>query len=79
MLHERNPEVLELYKENEEITCFDSAAELAEKIDYYLKHPEERERIALAGHARCVPAYSYEKRMESLLQWHSEHCEIGKA
>jgi len=73
MLHQRNPEVLELYRENEEIACFESAAELAEKIDYYLAHQEEREAIARAGHARCVPAYSYDNRMAELLRWHREH------
>jgi hypothetical protein len=73
MLHERNSEVLGLYKEDEEIACFDSAEELADKIDYYLAHPEEREAIARSGHARCAPAYSYDNRMATLLQWHFEH------
>jgi spore maturation protein CgeB len=68
MLHERNLEVLDLYKENKEIACFDSAEELAGKIDYYLTHPVERESIAGAGHARCVPAYSYDNRMAEILR-----------
>ncbi|MCU1286850.1 MAG: Uncharacterized protein JWO13_3200 [Acidobacteriales bacterium] len=70
MLHERNAEVLELYKEGEEVACFESAEELAGKIDYYLGHPEERLPIAKAGHARCVPAYSYDNRMAEILSWH---------
>lgn len=73
MLHERNPEVLGLYEEGKEIECFESAKELAEKIDYYLAHPQERERIARAGHARCVPAYSYDNRMSEIIRWHCEH------
>ena len=72
MLHERNFEVLELYREGEEIECFDSAEELAEKIEYYLADPAEREQIARAGYARCVPAYSYDNRMAELLRWHRE-------
>jgi spore maturation protein CgeB len=72
MLHERNAEVLELYSENKEIVCFDSAEELAEKIDYYLLHTLQRKNIARAGHARCVPAYSYDNRMAEMLRWHSE-------
>ena len=59
MLRERNSEVLDLYKENDVIGCFDSATELAKNIDYYLAHPEEHELIARVGYARCVPAYSY--------------------
>jgi len=73
MLHERNAEVLGLYKEDVEIACFSSPEELAEKIEYYLAHPIERERIAKAGHTRCVPAYSYDNRMEQILHWHSAH------
>lgn len=73
MLHQRNHEVLELYRENEEIACFESAEELAEKIDYFLAHPEERKAIARAGHERCVPAYSYDNRMAQVLRWHREH------
>jgi spore maturation protein CgeB len=76
MLHERNSEVLELYKENEEIACFDSVEELADRIDYYLAHPAEREAIARAGHARCVPAYSYDSRVADILRWHRAHCDI---
>lgn len=70
MLHERSAEVLDLYKEGEEIACFDSAEELAEKIDHYLAHPAERKSVAHAGYARCVPAYSYDNRMAELLRWH---------
>jgi spore maturation protein CgeB len=72
MLHERNAEVLELYEEGKEIACFDSPEELADKIDYFLAHPEERTAIAKAGHARCVPAYSYDNRMADILRWHRE-------
>ena len=72
MLHERSPELLELYKEGEEVACFSSPQELAEKIDYYLAHPEKRDAIAGAGHRRCVPAYSYDNRMAEILRWHEE-------
>jgi glycosyltransferase involved in cell wall biosynthesis len=70
MIHERNHEVLGLFREGFEIECFDSTQELAEKIDYYLAHPKEREGIARAAHERCVPAYSYDSRMLAILQYH---------
>jgi spore maturation protein CgeB len=72
MLHERTPEVLEQYEEGREVACFGSVEELAEKIDYYLAHPEERQAIARAGHLRCVPAYSYDRRMAEILDYHTE-------
>lgn len=70
MLHERTPELLELYDEGKEVACFGSAEELAEKNQYYLAHPAKREAIARAGHARCVPAYSYDNRVKEILRYH---------
>ncbi len=85
MLHERNDEVLELFEEGKEIVCFSSIEELVETIIYYLAHAQERQAIATGGHARCVPAYSYDNRMAELLRWHyrateqSEFASIGAA
>jgi spore maturation protein CgeB len=73
MLHERTPELLELYEEGREVTAFGSVEELASKIEYYLAHPEEREAIAHAGHVRCVPAYSYDSRVKEILRYHDSH------
>jgi hypothetical protein len=72
MLHERNEEVLSFYREGVEVECFDSAEEMAEKIDYYLSHPSKREAIARAGHSRCVPAYSYDERVKEILRYYQE-------
>jgi len=74
MLHERTSELLEQYEEGHEVACFGSVEELAEKIDYYLAHPEERKAIAHAGHLRCVPAYSYDRRMAEILNYHTARC-----
>jgi spore maturation protein CgeB len=73
MLHERTPELLELYDEDREVACFSSVEELASKIAYYLAHPEERYAIARAGHARCVPAYSYDSRMKEILSYYEQN------
>ena len=70
MLHERTPEILNLYEEGHEVACFGDPREIAEKIMYYLGTEGERQRIAVAGHARCVPSYSYISRMQTLLEWH---------
>jgi spore maturation protein CgeB len=79
MLHERTPELLELYEEGREVACFGSVEELASKIDYYLAHPEERNAIARAGHARCVPAYSYDSRVKAILSYHEENASTQAA
>jgi len=70
MLHERTAELLTLFTENEEVACFESAEELATKIEYYLAHAAERNEIARAGYRRCVPAYSYDNRMAEVIAWH---------
>jgi len=72
MLHQRTSELLEHYREGQEVSCFASIEELNEKIDYYLARPEERRAIARAGHKRCVPAYSYDRRMAEILRWHEQ-------
>ena len=51
------------------MACFGSVEELASKIEYYLTHPVERDAIARAGHARCVPAYSYDERLKQILAY----------
>jgi spore maturation protein CgeB len=70
MLHERTPELAELFEEGREVACFGSVDELAAKIEHYLAHPAERRAIAAAGRARCVPAYAYDERMREILAWH---------
>jgi spore maturation protein CgeB len=39
----------------------------AELVRHYLSHPEERERIAGAGHAHALAAHTYAHRLELLL------------
>jgi glycosyltransferase involved in cell wall biosynthesis len=70
MLHERTPELRDFFEEGKEVACFGSPEELAEKVEYYLAYPAERDAIARAGHARCVPAYSYDNRVREILRYH---------
>jgi spore maturation protein CgeB len=72
MLHERTPELRELYDEGKEVACFGSVEELAFKIEYYLARPEECEALARAGYVRCVPAYSYDSRVKEILRYHEK-------
>jgi spore maturation protein CgeB len=75
LLHERTTEIRELYDEDREVVCFGSVEELASKIEHYLACPKERDAIACAGHARCVPAYSYDNRVKEILRFYeATHC-----
>lgn len=73
MLHKRTPDILELYREGEEIECYDSPEEVIEKCQFYLKNEERRQEIAQNGHHRAVPAYAYDERMKEILQYHDAH------
>lgn len=49
-----------------EIETFKSPEEAAEKINYYLKHPEERELIAKNGYDRAVRDYKGESVLSAI-------------
>lgn len=62
-------ETAELFEEDKEIVMFKTPEELFEKVEYYLKHNEEREQIAKAGHDKVLECYTYEKKLGKLLSW----------
>ncbi|MBW4665955.1 MAG: glycosyltransferase [Cyanomargarita calcarea GSE-NOS-MK-12-04C] len=53
----------------EEIAVFYSAKDLAEKIKYFLAHPEKRDVIAQAGFMRTKSEHTYDLRMKELLDF----------
>lgn len=55
------------YTPGREIETFDDLDDLARKIGHYLDHPEDRDRIALAGNARTRAEHTYEARFSQLL------------
>ena len=66
MLHVDNDETRALYEVSRDIDVFTTEAQLIERIGHYLEHEDKRAAIAEAGHARCVPAYSLERRAEEI-------------
>ena len=57
----------QFYDDGGEIAVFDSEEQLADRIHYYLEHPDERDRVALAGHERTVRMHTYTRRFQDLL------------
>jgi len=53
----------ELFKENEHLVVFDDFGEMIEKINYYLKNKEERERIARNGFEYVRNNHTYRERL----------------
>lgn len=58
------PATEDLFKPDEEIVFFRSRDEMIEKVNYYLKHPEQRARIAQAGQQRAHADHTYQKRLD---------------
>lgn len=70
MLHERNDEAVRYFDEGSEAEFYGSAEELAQKVTYYLEHPEKRAAIAAAGRQRCFNSgYSLDDRMRTVTAW----------
>lgn len=57
-------ELEEFFKIGEEIVCYTDKEDMANKIKYYLKHDDEREKIRQAGHDRCLQDHTWHKRFE---------------
>lgn len=56
------------YKAGEEIAVFDGTDDLIDKIQYYLQHDEERERIRRAGYERTLKDHTFEQRFRQLFR-----------
>jgi spore maturation protein CgeB len=56
------------YIPGEEIAVFDGIDDLTDKIKHFLAHPNERDEIARAGHARTRHEHTYDLRFQNLLK-----------
>ncbi len=60
-------DITRTYTIDKEVILFKDENELREKVQYYLSHNEERERIARAGYDRTVRDHTYDQRMKQLI------------
>ena len=61
------PVVAEHFEPGSEVVTFGSAAELVEKVTYYLQNPIEAAAIAARGQVRAHREHTYEHRLHELL------------
>lgn len=54
LLSERTPAMLEMFPEGQSAEYFDSPDEFIEKVHHYMKHPDQREKIARNGRERAI-------------------------
>lgn len=69
----RTPAILEHFREGETIECFETPQEAREKVLYYLKHDDQRRRIAAAAYEYVVNnGHTYVDRARRLISWAKE-------
>lgn len=64
----RRPEVLDCFKDGEEIITYIYEAELYDKIDYYMKNLNELRKIGLRALERCKKEHNINHRVKILLR-----------
>ncbi len=67
-LTHHNPDLEDLYIIGKEIETYKTPEECAQKVRYYLDHPDEAEAIGRAGRERAVKDHTWEKRFEKVLR-----------
>jgi hypothetical protein len=65
-LVERVAEYEEFFRPGVEVECWETPAELIEKIRYYLDRPAARQQMASAAHKRAVAEHTWERRFSML-------------
>lgn len=56
------------YKDGVHYAGYRTTEELFQKIDYYLAHPEEREKIRMTGYLKTKKYFTYKKRVEKVIK-----------
>jgi hypothetical protein len=67
VMSERNPQIASIFLEGEDYVAFSSKEELLEKINYYLEHEDERNRIAKSGYRKVRQLFNGKRFWNALL------------
>jgi hypothetical protein len=65
---EQIPELADFFRIGEEVVCYDGPDDLVENCRYFLAHPDERERIRLAGHSRALRDHTWQRRLTDMFR-----------
>lgn len=60
-------EMTRYFEYDKEIVGFHDDSELLDKIEFYLAHPDQAEKIAKAGQLRCAENHTWARRLADLL------------
>ena len=77
MLHERTPELLQLFDEGRHCGCFATPEEMVSQVGHFLTHEKERKELAQGGYERSHAAgYGVDNRAQIIL---AKFAELFKA
>ena len=65
---EAQPDLGFFFEVGEEAIVFEDAHDLRKKVDYFLAHPDELDRIAERARQRAVSEHTYRHRMQQLME-----------
>lgn len=68
MLHNFREDLVDLFQDEKEVVYFKDKDDLREKVDYYLKHDRERERIAANARKRVSKEHTFLHRVNEILR-----------
>ncbi len=66
-LVDRRSELVNKFDLEKEVVTFSDVRELKEKIEYFVSHPDECQRIANASHKRVLKDHTFKQRMQEML------------
>lgn len=78
LLTEQSNEIGSAFKAGHEIETFQSLAESAQKIRYYINNPNARDQIANGGNLRSRENYTYVDRLTRILEKLDVELRVGK-
>lgn len=68
LIDSSRPDLDRLFDSGKNIVSFDDVNDLSRKIDYYLKHEDERRAIAMAAQEYVYRKHTYEQRIQRIIE-----------
>ena len=68
LLSDYRPELAEFFRDGEEVVLARTPGEMAEKIEWYLAHDEERERVAANGQQAALERFGTERVFNRMIR-----------
>ena len=75
ILADRCEALLDIFKEDWDIVCYDTPEEAVDKINYYLEHEDLRTVIARRGYFKVMNSHTFEHRINYILTRTGLHAE----